>query len=51
MKNHKNLLKIICLLLGLFSLSGCFKRDDMEDISIVVSTYPLEYIVQCLYGT
>lgn len=51
MKNHKNLLKIICLLLGLFSLSGCFKRDDMEDISIVVSTYPLEYIVKSLYGT
>lgn len=51
MKKHKNLLKIICLLLGLFSLSGCFKRDDMEDISIVVSTYPLEYIVKSLYGT
>lgn len=50
MKNHKNLLKIICLLLGLFSLSGCFKRDDMEDISIVVSTYPIEYIVKSLYG-
>ena len=50
MKNHKNLLKIFCLLLGLFSLTGCFKRDDMEDISIVVSTYPIEYIVKSLYG-
>ena len=51
MKNHKNLLKIFCLLLGLFSLTGCFKRDDMEDISIVVSTYPIEYIVKSLYGS
>ena len=51
MKKHKNLLKIFCLLLGLFSLTGCFKRDDMEDISIVVSTYPIEYIVKSLYGS
>ena len=51
MKKHKNLLKIFCLLLGLFSLTGCFKRDDMENISIVVSTYPIEYIVKSLYGT
>ncbi len=50
MKKKKNLLKIFCLLLGLFSLTGCFKRDDMEDISIVVSTYPIEYIVKSLYG-
>ncbi len=50
MKKHKNLLKIFCLLLGLFGLTGCFKRDDMEDISIVVSTYPIEYIVKSLYG-
>ena len=50
MKKKKNLLKIFCLLLGLLSLTGCFKRDDMEDISIVVSTYPIEYIVKSLYG-
>ena len=50
MKKKKNLLKIFCLILGLFSLTGCFKRDDMEDISIVVSTYPIEYIVKSLYG-
>lgn len=50
MKKKKNLLKMFCLLLGLFSLTGCFKRDDMEDISIVVSTYPIEYIVKSLYG-
>ena len=51
MKKCKNLLKICCLFLGLISLTGCFKRDDMEDISIVVSTYPIEYIVKSLYGT
>ena len=51
MKKYQNLLKICCLFLGLISLTGCFKRDDMEDISIVVSTYPIEYIVKSLFGS
>lgn len=34
----------------LFCLTGCFKRDDMEDITIYTSVYPIEYITTELYG-
>lgn len=33
-----------------FTLSGCFKRDSMEDITIYTTAYPLEYITYRLYG-
>ncbi len=35
----------ICL-----SLSGCFKKDNLEDITIYTTVYPTEYIVNQLYG-
>ena len=41
------------LLLGsvLFLLSGCFfKRDSMEDITIYTTSYPINYLVDYLYG-
>ena len=43
-------------IIGLFSMglvfltSGCFKKDDLEDITIYTSVYPIEYIVDTLYG-
>lgn len=42
----------ICLLISAILLSGCniVKRDIMEDVRIVTTTYPLEYIIQRLYG-
>lgn len=42
----------ICLLSALFLFSGCsiVKRDIMEDVRIITTTYPLEYIIQRLYG-
>ena len=42
------ILSIISLLL----FSGCnlFKFDNMEDIDIITSSYPLEYILTSLYG-
>ena len=44
--------KIICLFVILFSLTGCslFKRDSMENITILTSNYALEYITDYLYG-
>ena len=45
------------LLLLMFTLSfiligsvGCVKRDSMEDISIITSSYPIEYLVNEMYG-
>ena len=31
-------------------LTGCFKRDKMEDINIVTTIYPIEYVANRLYG-
>ena len=42
--------KIILVLLGCFCLTGCFKRDSMEDINIYTTIYPLQFITQALYG-
>ena len=31
-------------------MSGCFKNDDFEDITIYTTIYPIEYITDYLYG-
>lgn len=45
----KKILLLLSIILSLIS-TGCFKRDSMEDISIYTSVYPIEYIVNRLYG-
>ena len=47
MKKIKLLLLI--LLIG-FSSFGCFKRDKYQDIKIYTTAYPIEYILNYLYG-
>ncbi len=44
-------LKII-LVLGIVLplLTGCFKRDNMDNISIYTTVYPIEYLVTSIYG-
>lgn len=34
----------------LFGFTGCFKMDEMEDITIYTTSYPIEYITTTLYG-
>ena len=34
----------------IFLLTGCFKRDDMEDIKIYTTLYPVHYLIDSLYG-
>ncbi len=41
---------LIILLLILFSVTGCFKRDSMEDVTIYTTVYPIEYLTNELYG-
>lgn len=47
MKKIVNMLVLLCLVI---SLSGCIKRDSMEDITIYTTNYPTEYITRRLYG-
>lgn len=44
--------KIIIVFITLFFISGCslFKRDEMENISIITTNYTLKYVVNYLYG-
>ena len=37
-------------LIACLFLTGCIKRDSMEDITIYTSVYPIEYITSRLYG-
>ena len=43
--------KIIIVLICALFLTGCFKKDSMEDINIQTTIYPVEYIVNRLYGS
>ena len=46
----KRRLFVIPLLLLIIMVTGCFKRDSLEDIEIVTTAYPYEYITNILYG-
>lgn len=46
-----NIKKIILVALVALSLTtGCFKRDNLEGINIYTTTYPIEYLIQNIYG-
>lgn len=42
--------KIILIITMLLCLTGCFKSDSYEGISIYTTLYPIEYITKTLYG-
>lgn len=46
--------KKICLLLVLITImfisTGCFKRDEMENINVITTIYPIQYVIERLYG-
>ncbi len=46
----KYLLTIISLIMITTCLTGCLKRDRMEDIKIATTIYPIEYVTNILYG-
>ncbi|MFA5407730.1 MAG: metal ABC transporter substrate-binding protein [Bacilli bacterium] len=36
--------------LTLFTVTGCFKKDTLENVTIYTTNYPIEYITDHLYG-
>lgn len=46
----KKISTILMIVITLFSTSGCLKRDNLEDIDIYTTSYPIEYITERLYG-
>lgn len=45
----RKICSIFVLFVLVFSLTGCLKRDNMEDITIYTTNYPTEYITKRLY--
>ena len=51
-KNMKKLTYVLTIaFLTLFLTTGCFTNDNMEDIHIVTSDYPTEFLANYLYGS
>lgn len=46
----KKIKLFILTLTTILLLTGCFKRDNMDNISIYTTTYPIEYLVTYIYG-
>lgn len=45
----KNIFKLL-ILLTIIPICGCTNNNSMEDITIYTTTYPIEYVVDRLYG-
>lgn len=46
----KKLFKLLSSFILIISLTGCFMKDNLEDITIYTTAYPIEYITNYLYG-
>ena len=46
----KKILNLSIILILTFMITGCLKRDNMEDIKINTTSYPITYITKRLYG-
>lgn len=46
----KKFILIILTITMMIGVTGCFKRDNLENISIITTVYPLEYITNKIYG-
>ena len=46
----KNLKKILFVSILSLLLTGCFKSEELDNASIVTTTYPIEYVMNELYG-
>lgn len=47
----KKIISLVILLGVVFGLTGCIKRDTLEDIDIYTTVYPIQYITERLYGS
>ncbi len=46
----KRYIKLLGVATVILLLTGCFKRDEMENIDVITTTYPIEYITNRIYG-
>ena len=46
----KKIINLVLISILSINMTGCFKSDTMEDITIYTTVYPIEYITERLYG-
>ena len=46
----KRFIKLLLIGVILFNLTGCFKKDNYDNITIHTTVYPINYITEKLYG-
>ena len=46
----KKIFKLLILIIITFTITGCFDENNMKDINIYTSIYPINYITEELYG-
>ncbi len=46
----KNIKKVLALFTIVLLMTSCFKRDDLEDVDIYTTVYPIEFVTNFLYG-
>ncbi len=46
----KKIINILLIMVIILTTSGCLKRDNLEDIEIYTTSYPIEYITSRLYS-
>ena len=46
----KRIILILLTITIIIGVNGCFKRDNLENINIITTVYPVEYITNKIYG-
>jgi len=46
----KKIMKLLLLTIFLFNLTGCLKTEELDNAEIYTTVYPIEYLVNELYG-
>lgn len=46
----KKIITLIIIILIVIPLGGCLKRDELENVTIYTTSYPIEYLTSILYG-
>lgn len=47
----KKIIFVFFTVVIVFSMTGCLKNDKMEDIDIITTIYPIQYVTERLYGS
>ncbi len=47
----KKVIFLVVIMISTLFMSGCIRRDDMDDINIITTSYPITYLANKIYGS